>query len=75
MKRYIYSLRDDSLLRIEEADPECGIDYCEDCVCCMHCFGGVPCPDNREGEHRWVVYEDDDDDAKRLYDSMLEYLE
>ena len=54
------------LLRVEEAEPECGEDFCDRCGDCLHCYGGDPCYGiDAEGEHYWVVYEKPQPDADK----------
>ena len=58
MKRFHYDSRGIKLLRIEEATPVCGIDFCDDCGDCLVCsdsYGVGRCSDG----HVWVVYERD----------------
>jgi len=59
MKKYVYSDDTNELLRVEEAEPECGVDFCDRCGDCLHCYGWGPCYDgaNERDEHFWVVYE------------------
>jgi len=60
MKRFVYDLTGTRLLRVEEAEPVCGHDFCEACGACLACEGGERCWSSREtdGEHFWVVYEE-----------------
>ena len=41
--------------RVLEAEPLCGVDFCDYCGDCLSCYMSDPCPD---GAHLWVVYED-----------------
>jgi hypothetical protein len=43
---------------VEDAEPECGEDFCDQCGDCLHCFGGDPCFDGNttSPSHYWVVY-------------------
>ena len=41
----------------EEAEPECGEDFCDSCGDCLHCYGGDPCLESSDGEHFWVAYD------------------
>lgn len=61
MKKHIYGKQSDKLLRVEDADPECGEDFCDRCGDCLHCYGGDPCWDGgaEHPDHYWVVYEDE----------------
>ena len=59
MQKHIFTGDGYRLLRIVEADPECGIDYCDTCGDCLHCYGGDPCYDTEDGKHFWAVYEND----------------
>ena len=58
MKRCVYDAKGIHLLRTEEAEPECGVDFCDSCGDCLECYGGDWCGHNREEGHRWVVYEE-----------------
>jgi hypothetical protein len=40
------------VVRTEERELECSIDFCEECGVCLHCFRDKPC--YGPGEHRWV---------------------
>ena len=64
MKRYVYSRQDGRLLRVEEATPRCGEDFCDRCGDCLECCEDDPCivGGPGDGEHYWVVYEDEKDD-------------
>ena len=46
-------------LREEEADPTCGIEGCEYCCRCLHCFGNQPCPSpfSPDGKHHWIEWD------------------
>jgi len=59
MKRYVYDSKGMTLLRIEEAEPECG-DYCDSCGACLGCQGEDWCSGDWDcgPEHHWVVYEE-----------------
>jgi len=50
------------------AEPECGVDFCDHCGDCLHCYGGDPCPD---GTHSWIVYEDEVDEWKANHEWTL----
>ncbi len=63
MKRYVYSEGLGHLIRIEEAVPVCGVDFCDTCGDCLVCYGEDPC--HFGGEHQWVVYEEPIDGLKR----------
>ena len=58
MKRHVYSHDGLTLLRVEEANPVCG-DHCDACGDCLYCYGENPCLDSKDGQHFWVVYEDE----------------
>jgi len=58
MNRYVYDSRGIKLLRVEEADPVCGEDWCDACGECLHCYGSDWCNAREEEGHLWVVYED-----------------
>lgn len=61
MKRHVYQDLSDppytKLIRVEEAEPECGEDFCDSCGDCLHCYSGDDCYGNKYGEHLWVRYE------------------
>ncbi|MFA5152842.1 MAG: hypothetical protein WC554_09805 [Clostridia bacterium] len=61
MKRYHVSPNNWATVWIDEAEPECGKDFCDTCGDCLHCYGGDPCLHWKEGDedwgHQWVVYE------------------
>lgn len=38
MKRHVYDERGTTLIRIEEAEPVCGEDFCERCGDCLSCY-------------------------------------
>lgn len=61
MNRHVYSRQTDKLIRVEDAEPECGKDFCDRCGDCLDCYGGDPCWDGSEsaGDHFWVTYEDE----------------
>lgn len=44
------------IIDVIEAEPECGIDFCDSCGDCLHCFGEDECFENTSGIHRWVKY-------------------
>lgn len=53
MRREVYDDKDClNLLRIEEATPVCGEDFCDSCGDCLHCEEA-----NDFCSHRWVIYE------------------
>lgn len=54
MIRKVYAA-DGTFVREEDAEPECGEDFCDECGDCLHCYGGDSCTE--EGGHRWVVCE------------------
>jgi hypothetical protein len=60
MKKYICTIDKqghERSRRTEEAEPECGEDFCDACGDCLDCYGGDPCYESKSGEHFWVVYE------------------
>ena len=62
MQRLMYDKTGTRLIRTEEAEPKCGKDYCEDCGDCLACNAGYTCYLNDDdGEHRWIVYEDEEE--------------
>lgn len=57
MKRRVYNDSGDKLLRVEEAEPECGEDFCDLCGDCLSCEGDTECLSSSDGKHPWVIYE------------------
>ena len=58
MTRYIYDPQGEGLLRTEEAEPECGKDFCDNCGDCLYCYGDEECTCSNNGKHHWAEYED-----------------
>lgn len=59
---YIYTSDGSSLLRTEDREPMCGVDFCDRCGDCLECFGYDACGDTGRDAHLWVMYEDELDD-------------
>ena len=58
VKKYVYDEYTFEFLRVEDAEPECGVDFCDRCGDCLHCYGGDTCYGTEEYyEHFWVAYE------------------
>lgn len=61
MKRYVFG-DSGTLLRTEEAEPECGVDFCDRCGDCLHCYQDG-CYQNGEWiegvDCLWVKYEEE----------------
>ena len=59
VKKCVYDEYTCELLRVEDAEPECGVDFCDRCGDCLHCYEYGPCYDGTEecDEHFWVAYE------------------
>lgn len=55
MKREVCDEKTDKLLDIDDAEPECGKDFCDRCGDCLHCYDGNPCV-NDHAKHRWIYY-------------------
>jgi hypothetical protein len=59
MKRHVFDVSG-KLLRVEEATPKCGVDFCDRCGDCLHCYR-VGCYKNGDWKTGascfWVVYE------------------
>jgi hypothetical protein len=53
MQKEVWSQFGDTLLRVEDAEPECGQDFCDSCGDCLSCYDGDWCP---RGSHRWIEY-------------------
>lgn len=49
----------ETFLRESDDDPTCGMDFCDSCGDCLHCFGCDQCFGNVDGKHSWVTYEDE----------------
>jgi hypothetical protein len=65
MQRHVYSEQDwNKLIRIDEAEPECGKDFCDSCGDCLHCYGGYCYGTNDGRDCWWVVYEDEAEATK-----------
>jgi len=62
MKRYVYDSSGTKLLREDEAEPECGEDFCDRCGDCLACYNCDPCLETEDEEHFWVHYEEESDD-------------
>lgn len=62
MIRYVYDKTGLTLLREEEATPECG-DYCDACGDCLHCYIGDNCYSGNHvyKAHFWVIYLDEEE--------------
>lgn len=58
MKKFVYSSDGDKLLRVEDETPRCGVDFCDRCGDCLHCYWEDPCYGNETGAHSWVAYEE-----------------
>lgn len=56
MTRYIYDATGTVLIGTEEAEPDCGLDFCERCGDCLDCYGGDECLESKDGQHLWVRY-------------------
>ena len=63
MQREIWDYEGKKLLRVEEAEPECGKNFCDTCGDCLACYESDPCID---GNHRWIVYVDPTCDEKEI---------
>lgn len=64
MEKEVFDLDGKTLIRSEEAEPICGKDFCDRCGDCLHCYNCDPCGPG--GEHRWVVYEDQNESSRNL---------
>lgn len=54
MRKEVWDDNDcNKLLRIDEATPVCGEDFCDDCGDCLDCYW----EDTGFCSHRWVTYE------------------
>jgi len=45
-------------IRRRGGEPICGVDFCDRCGDCLHCYGGDPCHRNNSGKHRWVKFDE-----------------
>ena len=57
MTRYVYNARGDKRLRVEDAVPVHGEDFCDSCSDCLACHGKELCLGGYS--HLWIVYEED----------------
>ena len=60
MIKHIFDNKTLKFIRTEEAEPECGEDFCDSCGDCLVCYGDDPCygSDPPKPEHYWVEYLD-----------------
>lgn len=56
MTRHVYDESGTTLIRIGEAEPVCGEDFCDKCGDCLDCYGSDPCPCGSTTAHLWVQY-------------------
>jgi hypothetical protein len=61
VRREVWDKRGDKLLRVDNAEPECGQNFCDRCGDCLHCYGYHHCVTGGAGDdenvgHRWVQY-------------------
>ena len=56
MIRHVYDKAGTTLLRDEQAEPKCNVDFCDSCGDCLYCYGEDFCPGG--AGHSWVVYEE-----------------
>lgn len=54
MIRYVYDSVDNKFIRVEDATPVCGEDFCDNCGDCLACFGD---DDKCICGCEWVIYE------------------
>jgi len=59
MRKHVFNAKHE-LIRVEDAEPECGEDFCDLCGDCLACYGDY-CVHNNDGAHYWVEYEDEDE--------------
>lgn len=45
---------------------ECGLDFCDDCGECLHCYGGDPC-ELSGGDHNAATFNIEADAARRAW--------
>jgi hypothetical protein len=58
MIAYVTAIPGNRPTRQVEAQPECGVDFCDSCGDCLVCNIEDPCHESESGEHFWVVYAD-----------------
>lgn len=58
MRKQVFDSTGRKFLRVVNAEPACGEDFCDNCGDCLACNKGDSCPGSRDGEHRWVSYEE-----------------
>ena len=56
MKRLVYDWWGELLLREEDATPQCGKDFCDDCGDCLACYGEDDCGGVPGRKHKWIAY-------------------
>lgn len=56
----------DEFLFSAEMIPRCGEDFCEYCSECLECYGWDPCSISDNGEHLWVKYVENVEEAIRI---------
>ena len=64
MKIYIEDHRG-NVIRVENGEPRCGVDFCDTCGDCLYCYGEDRCYLNADGEHMWVMTEEQFDKYER----------
>lgn len=63
MIKHIHPIDGGKELRAVEAVPQCGEDFCDACGDCLHCYEGDPCTETENGQHFWVQYGEDAENA------------
>jgi len=58
VRKNISDKRTGHTIRIEDAVPECGEDFCDTCGDCLDCYAEDRCCHNEDGEHMWVEYQE-----------------
>lgn len=66
MKKRIYdNWNSPKLLKIVDANPVCGVDFCDECGDCLACYADNPCYPSG-GKHTWVTYRPEEEEWVRL---------
>lgn len=56
MRAEIIGLHSDEVIDTIEAEPKCGIDFCDSCGDCLACYSAFDCAVRGDYGHRWVLY-------------------
>ena len=59
MTCHVYNSLGDVRLKTFIGEPECGVDFCDQCGDCLYCHGDEMGSNQCEWGHSWVKYEDE----------------